>query len=306
MILARRFHLALLPLPVLLLFPTLRGDTVFLKNGNWIDGIVRARNEKIVEIEIGRIGKVEIPLEDVHEIEKNKRTGDETQLSDELKKRDVRIVTKDGKRVLMGGGKDKDKGEGADAKDGEAEDGEEPDKEKEGEAGDVLVDVADDAEDAADEAAEEEAEKDADSAVSPKIDPELRAKIEQLILDLERQKPQYRVRAERHLKAIGQPALPFLLKATKHEEDLSRIAIFRLFNDFGNDTVIDACIEALLDSNEYVRDAANKTLERITRENFGYQPAASPKRRELAHAKWKKWWEKEEAELKKVENLKKR
>ncbi|HVR74766.1 MAG TPA: hypothetical protein VMT52_10560 [Planctomycetota bacterium] len=300
MILARRFHLALLLFPVIPLFPALRGDTVFLKNGNWIDGIVRARNEKIVEIEIGRIGKVEIPLEDVHEIEKNKRTGDETQLSNEIKKRDVRIVTKDGKRVLLGGGKDKDKG------DGESEDGEEPDKEKEGEAGDVLVDVDDDAEEAADEAAEEEAEKDADGVSSPKIDPELRAKIEQLILDLERQKPQYRVRAERHLKAIGQPALPFLLKATKHDQDLSRIAVFRLFNDFGDDTVIEASIEALLDSNEYVRDAANKTLERITRENFGYQPAASPKRRELAHAKWKRWWEKEVAELKKVEDLKKR
>jgi hypothetical protein len=52
-------------------------DTVYLKNGNWIDGTVRSRSQKTVEVEIGTIGKVEIPADDVHLIEKNGRTGTE-------------------------------------------------------------------------------------------------------------------------------------------------------------------------------------------------------------------------------------
>ncbi len=35
----------------------LRADTVYLKNGAWIDGRARVRGD-IVEIEIGKLGKV--------------------------------------------------------------------------------------------------------------------------------------------------------------------------------------------------------------------------------------------------------
>ena len=71
----------------------------------------------------------------------------------------------------------------------------------------------------------------------------------------------------------------------------------------GDESVIEACIEALTDSNEFVRDFAGKTLERVTHEDFGYQPEASPRRREQAQEKWRKWWASEKDELEKSRGL---
>ena len=56
MSLYRRFLLMVACFTAWVLSPFISADTVYLKNGAWIDGIVRARNEKVVEIEIGKIG----------------------------------------------------------------------------------------------------------------------------------------------------------------------------------------------------------------------------------------------------------
>ena len=55
--------------------PGLRADTVYLKNGAYIDGIVTARSETLLTITIGQIGKLEVAMEDVIRVEKNSRTG---------------------------------------------------------------------------------------------------------------------------------------------------------------------------------------------------------------------------------------
>ncbi|MGH9361505.1 MAG: HEAT repeat domain-containing protein, partial [Thermoanaerobaculia bacterium] len=125
------------------------------------------------------------------------------------------------------------------------------------------------------------------------IDPELKQRIEELIEELKRQKPRNRVQAERHLEAIGQPAIPFLIPVAKNKSDLVRIAVLRLFHSFGDDQVIEVAIEGLLDDNEYVRDYANRTLKRVSGEDFGFQPNASPRRREVAQRKWLERWDKE-------------
>jgi hypothetical protein len=292
MTLNRRFHLLSAVLVCGLLSPA-AADTVYLKNGAWIDGIVRARTEKAVEIEIGKIGKVEIPAEDIHQIEKNNRTGAEYQQPSDVKKQDLGIVTKDGKNIIV------------------------PTKEKKSGDQDDAKDDAGDKSDKADKADKADAEKsdgkgakpdDSSSAKEKKkkddIDPDLKARILALVEDLQRQKPSYRVRAERHLKAIGQPSLPFLVPVAKNESELVRTAVYRLLYDFGDESVVDACIDGLLDSSEYVRDFANKTLQRVTHEDFGYQAAASPRRREAAHDKWKKWWDAEKEEVSRLEKLK--
>ncbi len=268
----------------------LAGDTVYLKNGAWIDGIVRARSEKTIEIDIGDIGKVEILAEEVHQIEKNNRTGADYKLPADGKKPELNLVTKDGKRIVV---PQKERKPGDDPLEGS---GTESGGKEKGASG------ADSAESKA--KTSEKDEKDHPEKKEKPIDPELKARIESLVQDLQRQKPQYRVRAERHLKAIGQPSLPSLLSLVKNDGELVRTTVFRLFYDFGDDSVIDACIEGLVDTNEYVRDYSNKTLQRVTHEDFGFQAAASPRRREAAYQKWKKWWEKEKEELAQVEKLK--
>jgi hypothetical protein len=260
-------------------------DTVYLKNGNWIDGTVRSRSQKTVEVEIGTIGKVEIPADDVHLIYKNGRTGTEY------------VAGADGRKIEL-------EELAAAKKDAKAEEKDEKEEKSDPSDDSESVSKKDEGSDSGKESSESDSDEGKSKADEKKIAPELKARIENLVAELQRQKPQSRVRAERHLKAIGQPSVPYLLPLTKNESDLVRTAVFRLFNDFGDDSVIEACISGLLDPNEYVRDFANRTLQRITREDFGFQANASPRRREAAYDKWRKWWDKEKAELEKVEKLK--
>src|SRR6266542_6568453 len=51
------------------------GDTVYLRNGEWIDGMVSLKTNTFVELQIGEIGKIELSLDEIHSIEKNSRTG---------------------------------------------------------------------------------------------------------------------------------------------------------------------------------------------------------------------------------------
>ncbi len=256
-------------------------DTVYLKNGAWIDGIVRSRSEKAVEIEIGDIGKVEVPAEEIHQVEKNKRTGAERRQASLDKKVELKIVSKDGKHIVTA--LPPNTPDGSIGEDNPTDGGE---------AGGKKTDP------------EPPEESPVQKNSEKKIDPDLKARIESLVADLKRQKPQVRTRAERHLKAIGEPALPFLVPLAKNEAELTRTAVFRLFHEIGDEDVIDPCIDALLDPNEYVRDFANKTLERVTHERFGYQANASPRRREAAQEKWKKWWDEEKREMAAAEKLK--
>ncbi len=50
-------------------------DTVYLRNGSSIDGVVLGKHEGQVIMQIGNLGRMEIPEKDVQTIEKNARTG---------------------------------------------------------------------------------------------------------------------------------------------------------------------------------------------------------------------------------------
>ena len=108
-----------------------------------------------------------------------------------------------------------------------------------------------------------------------------------------KQNAKFRVRAERQLKTIGAPAIPYLVPAATHPNEFTRIAVMRLFLAFGDDRVVDVCIQLLLDTNEYVRDFSNQALKRVTLQDFGFRPNASPRRRRFAQQKWQKWWTKQ-------------
>jgi len=270
-------------LPALVVLPTivflgalsakLAADTVYLKNGSWIDGIVRTHTKDTILLEIGDVGKIEIPLDDVYRIEKNSRTGSAKRVSVEGRAISVDEATEEG--------------DASGAKPTGAADEES--------AGDEEDDDDEDEVDEDDDGAGDKGDGDDESASKHKdeIDPKLRDEITQLVHDLTREKPKHRVRAERRLKAIGAPAVPFLLPLATHESEAVRIATFRLFSEVGDESVIDVSIAALTDSNEFVRDHAHRTLQRLTKEDFGYKPFASPRVRESRAARWRRWWEAE-------------
>ncbi|MBN1442765.1 MAG: HEAT repeat domain-containing protein [Planctomycetes bacterium] len=253
-----------------------RADTVYLKNGSWIDGIVKTRSSSAIQVEIGEIGRIEIPLEDVYEIEKNSRTG--STLSVPVEGRKLGVEVKSGKAATPS---DASQPVATLRSLPAAASGEEMSTapaDKEPRAGDQPAGSV------VDEAAQD-------------IDPSLKKRIEQLVEDLCRQKSKYRVRAERQLKAVGPAAIPFLQPLASHESDLVRVAVFKLFFAMGDEDVIDPSIEALTDSNEYVRDFAHKALQRITEEDFGYRPFANPSRREQGKRKWRRWWDEEQKQM---------
>jgi hypothetical protein len=258
---------------------SLRADTVYLKNGNWIDGIVQPKGTDVIVVTIGELGKVEIQMESVYEIEKNSRTGGESRVP--VNSRKLELDAKSGEKSGSDDGEAED-GEGSEEDTKDSKDTEDTGDTREGESEDVD--------------GEEETED-----VEDEIDPELKARIEGLVKDLARDKSKYRVRAERHLKKVGSAAVPFLLPLATHESDLARIAVFRLFDGYGDERTIEASIEALADPNEYVRDFAHRTLQKITREDFGYKHLASPRRREYAQKKWRKWWKEEQEALEEIE-----
>jgi hypothetical protein len=236
-----------------LAFP-LWADTVYLHNGTTIDGVIKARHEMSIELEIGRIGRIFIELATVASIEKNNRDGtaQSSSLSLERKREDV------------------DEAESSERRQSEADD--------RAEGAEVSPTKPDEA-----------------SLEKEGVEPELRKKIENHVYQLTRQKRRNRVRAERQLMAVGEPAIPFLLDVVTHENHLVRLAVLRIFSKVGNEAVIPATIDRLEDENGFVRSYAAETVRELTGQNFGFDPEGSPKRRQEAVTAWRKWYEAQQA-----------
>ena len=117
------------------------------------------------------------------------------------------------------------------------------------------------------------------------------------MLDLQRQQSRWRWRAERKLRGIGAPAVPFLVPLATAENELTRTIVMRFFSQYATDDIeiIDACINALLDENVYVRDYAAQSLRKLTKHNFGFRPDASSKARARDEKSWTIWWRVEKA-----------
>ncbi len=60
---------------VCLLVAPAGADTVFLNNQTAIDGVIKARHERTLELQIGKIGRIFVPLDMIDSIEKNDRDG---------------------------------------------------------------------------------------------------------------------------------------------------------------------------------------------------------------------------------------
>ncbi len=285
----RRCIVALVLLPAL----TVRADTVFLKNGEWIDGKVSIKTNAFIELQIGEIGKIELPVEEIHSIERNSRTGGRAS--------QTYVEPKGKAEVLRGQGSEAGKPSARDKKD--SKEG----SRTEGNGSNLSKIPPKPDPSSPDEGKDEAPGDEVDSGTKEvPIDADLKARILDLVSNLERQRSRERVQAERHLEAIGPPAIPYLIPLAKNESDLTRTAVMRLFHSFGDDRVIEPAIGGLLDDNEYVRDFAGKALRRITGEDFGFQAGASPRRREASHRKWTTWWEAEKKSLEETRKLSER
>ncbi len=246
----------------------LQADTVYLKNGSYIDGVVTARSERVIQVSIGRIGKLEIEVEKISHVEKNSRTGTTGQAPVVNRKLDLPGV--------------KEKPDSA---------------EDESSAKEAAASSDDSAQDEADPVDRQPGDaKQQSQSEDEAIDPELKKQIEAAVHDLQRQKAKHRWRAERQLREIGEPAIPFLIPVAKNGADLTRTIVYRFFAEHAsgeNDEVVEVCLAALDDETVYVRDYAVQALRKFAKKNLGFRPEAVPALRQHARDLWHAWWSKE-------------
>ena len=252
-----------------------RADTVHLKNGAYIDGIVTARNDRVIMITIGRIGKLEISVDDVSRVEKNSRTGARDRVPVDSRSLAVSLPTWN---------------ERPEDADNEAAESEELGDDDLGEAEDEEAEDASESEEVADDS-------DSSNSVDKKekeeeLEPKVKEEIEQAAKDLQRQRSQFRWRAERKLRAIGKPAVPFLVPLAAAENELTRTIVMRFFSEYADDDteVIEACLDTLGDDSVYVRGYAVQALRRLTKQNFGFRPKSSSRARARGRENWSIWW----------------
>ena len=124
---------------------------------------------------------------------------------------------------------------------------------------------------------------------------ELKTQITTAVEELARWRSRNRVRAENHLRAIGPPAIPFLRGAAADPFELTRRAALRIVRDVADPEGIPIAIGALLDSDDMVRETALEALQTMTREDLGYNPYDTPRRRLSAYGRWQDWWKQRQA-----------
>lgn len=115
---------------------------------------------------------------------------------------------------------------------------------------------------------------------------ELRVQINFQISELNRQRARNRWRAESHLIAIGEPAVPFLIEAATHSNENVRRAVFRIFLALGDERAIPVAVSALTDSDIFVRENAIELLRDLTAVRLPYRADATPRELERAAARW--------------------
>ncbi len=118
--------------------------------------------------------------------------------------------------------------------------------------------------------------------------PEAKQKeLDQWLYDLGRQSGKHRIRAERHLKAMGgfvtAPVIPY----TEKKEWLIRCAALRILGHVAHPSGVPAIWRALTDEHETVRKVASQQLTRITGREGPDKRSTSPRSYKKAAAAWK-------------------
>ena len=267
-------------------------DTVHLKNGAFINGVVLQRDDAVL-VAIGDLGRLEIPWDQIDRIERNALTGEET--AESIARRVSATVPEV---------PDADVGEDAGeprgpfvGTDGDQPDVERPENAPVGDSELTRPSPVANGESNRGEAPQPGDVKSSvpqpvsrDDAEEAELDPQLQNEIDSWVTQLRGQNSKQRIRAEQNLREVGAPVVPFLLPLAQDSAVLVRIATFRILAELADERVVEVAIEALLDENEYVRGYADKALRRATNESFGYRARAHPARRRMSQTKWRKWW----------------
>lgn len=114
-----------------------------------------------------------------------------------------------------------------------------------------------------------------------------------LLADLQSDNAGIRLDAVYSLGETGDPGVvPHLVPMLKDEDLFVRMATARMLEDLQARLAVPALIDALEDEQSAVREAAVVALRKLTDEDFGFEPVASPADRGKRVKQWRDWWKK--------------
>lgn len=115
--------------------------------------------------------------------------------------------------------------------------------------------------------------------------------IEQNLYELTRWRTRNRVRAERHLRAVGSAVLPYLERIVAHPFWLTRRAVQRIVRDLGDVRGAPLAIRSLNDEDYYVRAIAHEALKALLPSDIFYNPSGPERQRLAAMAEYRELWD---------------
>ena len=135
-----------------------------------------------------------------------------------------------------------------------------------------------------------------ESPVVPFVGSE-RDQVEAWVADLQRQRANYRTRAERHLSAKGVRIVPHLQKVAKSSFVRARICALRLLNKFPRYQSMPAALSGLQAEDPWVRKLASELAGKISGkpQSYPWQAEEDRPRRERKKVVWEKWYQQQEA-----------
>ena len=127
-------------------------------------------------------------------------------------------------------------------------------------------------------------ENPADSPFSPEVSGLLRK--------LQDDDPEVRYSTLEKLAALqDERLLPHLYPLLADPYEFTRFLAAHTFGDWDAQPAVPHLIEALLDEVGFVREAAVRSLRRVTGQNFGYDHETDAEKRRRGYEAWKTWWD---------------
>jgi len=123
----------------------------------------------------------------------------------------------------------------------------------------------------------------------PAVPPEKQKEILRWVYHLTSSNPKWRVRAERHLKAMGPVVISAVLPYTRYPRWLVRAAAYRVLGATGHPSAVPALFEGLDDSVPMVRQAAYESLKKLTGCRLSFDPQGPPAARKRDRKRWEAW-----------------
>ena len=131
--------------------------------------------------------------------------------------------------------------------------------------------------------------------------------VEQWVEDLQRQRVNYRSRAERKLKETGPRVVPLLQSVAQSQFALARICALRVLNQFPRYESMPAALAGLDSDDPWVRKLSSELAAKINGEArlFPWKEGGALSVRSKAKSGWSRWYQQQESLRVKIEAVEK-